>query len=57
MKNYYKHQIKKKKKNRFVKYDILTTPIPSNAKIAVPKKSGHLCQSVIYGTDFVDGTS
>lgn len=54
LKNYYKHQIKKK---WFVKYDILTTPIPSNAKMAVPKKSGHLCQSVMYGTVFVDGTS
>lgn len=36
---------------------LLTTPIPSRAKMAVPKNKGHKCQSAMYGNDFADGTS
>lgn len=31
--------------------------MPSKAKMAVPKNSGHLCQSAINGTVLMDGTS
>lgn len=34
-----------------------TTPIPSNAKMAVPKNRGRFFQSAIHGLVFIDGKS